>query len=810
MKYKDLTLSSLERANDLLGRMTIAEKVAQLQCYNPKDKNGPNLDNSFPDGIGAIAFLAAAWDGSKNEVAKKLAADQEKVIKKSRFGIPALFHIEGLTGVLMPEATSFPTGIGRGAAWDTTLEKRAGKVIGQEMSTVGIKHALAPVLDVSRDARFGRYGECYSEDPTLVSALGAAYVEGIQNSGKDNAYNVMATSKHFVGYQAGQGGIHAAATNLPERELQEIFAKPFQAAIAKGNLRSVMNHYGAVDGEPVAASKKLLQDLLRKEMGFNGLLVSDYASLEELHTRLKVCEDKDEAGKLSLEVGFDMEFPSPNVFDDNLVSLVNEGKVDCHLLDQAVLRVLTEKFNLGLFEKPYPDDFEEIENVFNSKESKETSLQYARESITLLKNNNILPLDLANKKVSVIGHLAKSVRSLFGGYSYMSVLELAMGGRNTMAGIESSPEKAWKYQEKDTYKGSMIDIEFPELEKVASSAYENCNNIYEEFVKQSPSAQIRYEYGFPYVGTDDSYHEAALESARESDVTIVVVGGKYGWGTSCSTGEGIDSSSVNLAPCQEQFLEKLGKSGIEFIVIHLDGRPISSDAADKYASAIIEAWNPGQYGSQAIVETVLGVNNPSGKLPVTVAYSSAQAPIYYNHGRGSSYHVGTQSPFSSYIDLPHEPRYYFGYGLSYTSFEYSNLKLNKKDLNIYDTVKFTTEIKNIGTHAGEEIVQVYIRDKTSSVIRPERELVGFCRVALQVGEKKEVHFSIDLSQISFLDRDLKWKIESGEFDLLVGSSCEDIKLSEQFRVIEDGYINGRDREFYASYLIKKTFLNDCQ
>ena len=229
MKYLDKNLSSTERAKDLIKRMTIDEKIAQLQCYNPKDKNGPNLEHDFPNGVGAVAFLAAAWDDSKETVATKLESYQKTIMEKSRLGIPALFHIEGLTGVLMPEATSFPTGIGRGAAWDMFLEKQAGKIIGQEMSTVGIKHALAPVLDVSRDPRFGRYGECYSEDPTLVSALGAAYVDGIQNSGIDDTYNVMATSKHFVGYQAGQGGIHAAATNLPERELQEIFGKPFQA-----------------------------------------------------------------------------------------------------------------------------------------------------------------------------------------------------------------------------------------------------------------------------------------------------------------------------------------------------------------------------------------------------------------------------------------------------------------------------------------------------------------------------------------------------------------------------------------------------
>lgn len=802
LKYQDASLSSSERASDLVGRMTVEEKIAQLQCYNPKDKNGPNLVDNFEDGVGAVAFLAAAWDENKEIVAQKLREYQKTVMEKSRFKIPALFHIEGLTGVLMPEATSFPTGIGRGAAWNRELERKAGKVIGQEMSAIGIKHALAPVLDVSRDARFGRYGECYSEDPTLVSALGAAYVEGIQNSGNEDSYNVMATSKHFVGYQAGQGGIHAAATNLPERELQEVFGKPFQAAISKGNLRSVMNHYGAVDGEPMAGSKRLLQDLLRKEMKFDGLLVSDYASLEELHSRMSVCADEEEAAKLSLEVGFDMEFPTPNVYTKKLAVLIQEGKINPELLDQAVHRILTEKFKLALFEKPFPESREIIDEVFKNPESKNISLSYAKDSMTLLKNNGVLPLNLSGKKVGVIGHLASSVRSLFGGYSYMSVLELAMGGRNTMAGIDSAPEKAWKYQEKENYPGSIVDIEFPKLEEVASKAYEHCNNILDELKKQCPDAQINYEYGFPYVGSEEKYHDAALELAKNSDVVIVTVGGKYGWGTSCSTGEGIDSSNINLARCQERFLEKLGDEGIEFIIVHLDGRPISSDAADKYASAIIEAWNPGEFGSQAIVETILGKNNPSGKLPVTIAYNSAQAPLYYNHGRGSSYHVGTQSPFASYIDAPHTPRYYFGHGLSYTSYDYSNLRLSKTELNGYEKLVVQVDIRNVGDMMGSEVVQLYMSDKVSSVIRPERELVGFGRVTLSPDEQKTIGFEIELSQLAFLDREMNWKIEAGKIKVMIGSSCNDIRLTDSFLIRKDQYVTSNTRNFYAIGCIK--------
>lgn len=801
MKYKDLTLSPEERAKDLLVRLNLEEKVAQLQCYNPKDKNGPNLQNSFPNGVGAVAFLSAAWDDSKEVVADKLRDYQEQVMSRNQFHIPALFHIEGLTGALMPEATSFPSGIGRGSAWDPELEYKAGKVIGKEMGAVGIRHALAPVLDVTRDARMGRQGESYGEDPVLVSALGTSYVKGIQNSGDNDKYNVMATSKHFIGYHAGQGGIHAAATNIPDRELKEIFGKPFQAAISKGNLRSVMNQYGAVDGEPIAASKKLLQDLLRHEMGFNGLLVSDYASIEELYTRMRVCEGKDDAAEKVLSVGFDMEFPTPGAYGDNLIEMVESGKININLLDETVLRVLTEKFRLGLFENPFPSSHEEIEQIFNLKESKQVSLQYARESIILLKNNGVLPFEARGKKIAVIGHLGNSTRSLFGGYSYISVLELAMGARNTMAGIEVQKDEVWKKQKKNTYPGSIIDVEIPKLEQVASKAYGHCKNIFEQLKDSCSDSEILYQYGYPYVGNDDTYHEAALKLAEKSDLTIVTVGGKYGWGTSCSTGEGIDSSNINLPQCQEEFLIKLGKAGLPFVVIHLDGRPISSDAADKYASAIIEAWNPGEFGGQAIVETILGDNNPSGKLPVSVAYSSAQSPLYYNHGQGSSYHVETGSPFSSYIDLPHTPRYYFGYGMSYSKFLYSNFKIKKGVFNPFEKIEFSFDIENSGTVDGVETVQVYIRDKIASLVRPAQELVGFCRVSLAVHQKKKVEFSVHPTQLAFLDEDLKWKIEAGDFDLMIGSSSNDIRLGGRFKIKDSLFTLSKEREFYASYKI---------
>lgn len=799
MKYQDILLSPKERAKDLLSRMTIKEKVAQLQCYNPKDKNAPNLDDYFTESVGAVSYLNAAWLESKEDIIDNIFKDQKTIMEKSRFNIPALFHMEGLTGALMPEATSFPTGIGRGAAWNIDLEKDAANIIGREMKSVGIRHSLAPVLDVTRDARLGRYGESYSEDSTLVSAIGTAYVEGLQNSGENGEYSVMATAKHFLGYHAGMGGIHAAASNITSRELRETFATPFQAAIKDGNLKSIMNQYGSIDGVPATASYELLQNLLRKEMDFTGILVSDYASIEELVSRVKIAENKIEATKIALNCGFDIEMPTPYAYDDDMEKLILNGEINEDLLNESVLRVLKEKFELGLFENPYPLKKQEVTKVFNNKKSNSKSLQYARESIVLLKNDGILPFKAEGKKIAIIGHLGKSIRSYFGGYSYMSVLELAMGGRNTMAGIEvqSKGDKLWKEKKKDKYPGSMIDVEIPGLEKVASKAYPQCKNIYEEFKTTCKNSEIFYEYGYPYVGNDISRHEEALKLSKKSDFVVVTVGGKYGWGTACSTGEGIDSGNINLPECQEQFMVKLGQAGIPFIVVHMDGRPISSDAADQYASAIIEAWNLGEYGGKAIVESILGINNPSGKLPVTVAYNSSQAPLYYNHPVGSSYHVGTSTPFKSYIDIPHTPRYHFGYGLSFTTFNYKRLKLNKNRINPYENFIISMDLENTGELDGQEIIQIYIRDIVSSMVKPEKKLIGFKKIFLKKNSEKTIEFLINPTQFSFLDINNNWKIESGEYEVLVGSSSNNIHLKEIINITKDGYTQSKNRKFYS-------------
>jgi beta-glucosidase len=792
--YQNPHLSDEERAEDLLARMSLEEKMGQIQCYNPAASLKDNLSELHPHGVGEVSSLVVCSVKTKEEVAEKLRLIQEKVMALSEHHIPALFHIETLTGVLMPEATSFPTGIGQGSTWDPELQKKMGAIIREEAKAIGARQAFAPVLDISRDSRFGRQGETYGEDPALASSMGSAYIQGIQND-EELKKGLIATTKHFIGYHSSQGGIHAATCDIPARALREIYAKPFQSAITNGKLKSVMNSYGVINGKPIAGSKSMLTNLLREEMEFQGLVVSDYCSISELHSRHRICESSEEAGICALKAGMDVETPSKDCYGDGLMEMIRDGKVDIYLLDRAVRRVLLAKFQVGLFENPFPFAKEDVKKVFHSKEAKDVSLQMARESLILMKNNGILPIKPAGKKIAVIGHHANSSRMLFGGYSFMSMAECQLGAKNTMAGAQL--EETY-IEERGKYSGSNVDIEQPQLEMCTKDFYPEIKNLLEQLREVRPKAEIRYAYGYPYVGNDMSHHDEALKIAKEADIVILTLGGKYGWGSVCSTGEGIDSTSINLPECQEIFLEKLGKLGIPTIAIHLDGRPISSDAADTYADAILEAWNPGEYGAEAIVSILIGEYNPGGKLPVSVAYNAGQIPVFYNHDNGSGYDVNTDSAFKSYVDKPHEPRYYFGHGLSYTTFCYSNLVLNKHDLYPDDILTVSVDIQNVGEVSGDEIVQIYVKDRFASMVRPVMELAGFRRVTLSAGEVKTIIFSIHPSQLAFLDKDMKWKVEAGEVDVLVGASSKDIRLNDCVRISTDKYVNGASRKFFAT------------
>lgn len=787
--YMDASKEPRVRAKDLLSKMSVSEKLVQITGYNPAVWSSDDFDRDYPDGAGQVAFFAGAEKESIAEAAKLQRQIQDEIMRRSPHHIPAIFHVETLCGAMLPEAASFPPGIGRAASFDPDLEEKVGEVCGRQARAAGASQAFAPVLDVSRDPRFGRQGETYGEDPSLVAAMGVAYTKGIQKNG------IAATAKHFLGYHDTQGGIHAANCDIPERLLREVYGKPFQVAITEGGLQGIMPCYNSINGEPVAASRRMLHDLLREEMGFQGLTVSDYCAVSEVYERHCIGETLEEAGRMALKAGMQQELPSRKAYNQTM--LKGEEREDIlKALDEAVEGILTEKFRLGLFENPYAWDEKELKKVCEDKSNQELMLQSAQESFVLMKNNGTLPLKRCKQKVAVIGYHAAATRALFGGYTYMSMTESRLGVETTMAGFEKNPltDPARK---SGVYTGTVVQQEHPDAEKLAKQLLPGVKNLLEALQEQEPEIEFLYSYGYPYAGNDCSGHEAALETAKEADVILMTTGGKYGTGSTASIGEGIDGTNINLPECQELLIQKMYALGKPIVIVHFGGRPISSDASDEYADAILEVWNPAEKGAQAIAQTLFGLYNPGGKLPVTVAWCAGQIPVFYNHVNGSSYDQNTHSAFESYIDCPHEPRYYFGHGLSYTEFSYQNLCLEKKKLQPDESLTVSVEIENTGHMAGDETVQMYIRDLHASMVRPVMELQGFRRVHLQPGEKKTVVFHLPLGQLAFLDSQMRWKVEKGEMEIRIGASAEDIRLTERFEILKNEWVEGKTRGFYA-------------
>jgi beta-glucosidase len=804
--YLDPSLSAEVRANDLLRRMSMEEKMAQIVGYMPQNETFEQFEKEYPCGAGQVSMLFAGKLSDKEAVVEEVYRIQKMIMDRSEHRIPAIFHVETLTGALLPDATSFPSGLGQASTWNPELMREMGKIVGSQSRAVGASHAFAPVLDISRDSRFGRQGETYGEDPALASAMGAAYVSGLQNDG-DVQEAVLACAKHFLGYHATQGGIHAATTPIPQRLLREVYAKPFQAAITNANLKSVMNTYSSIDGESVAGSYKILTELLRGELGFEGMVVSDYTSIAEQHTRLMLCENKTDAGERSLRAGMDIELPSKDCYNDELKVRIMNGDIDLELLNRAVRNVLISKFELGLFENPFPKSKAKMDSIYADPRNEQIGLGAARQSMILLKNTGVLPIKRMKQKIAVIGQLAASTRALFGGYTFATLAENMLGIGNTMAGVDFekisnlNKDEFGAGRDHYTYPGSQVKIELPEVEELMKKCYPGALNLLEQLKLENPEAEIIYSYGFAYAGNDTSKHDEALAVAADADLVILALGGKHGWGSSCTTGEGIDATNIHLPECQESFIHKLEDLNKPTVAVHFDGRPISSDMADQYLDAILEAWNPGQYGAKAITDVLFGNYNPTGKLPVSIAYNAGQIPVFYNHDNGSSYHVGTVNEFSSYVDCPREPRYYFGHGLSYTNYAYSDLRIEKETYEPDELLFVHMDVTNTGEVFGEEVVQLYIRDPYASMVRPVMELAGFVRVPLEPKETKTVQFTMRLSQFAFLDADMRWKIEAGEMEVLAGAASNDIRAKGSFRICSSINIDGKTRGFYADAAI---------
>lgn len=800
-KYKNPSLKTKERVEDLMSRMTFEQKIDQITCLVTITSDIPNFRDYIPDGIGNVgAFTVADNTDLIVEYAYKL---QKFLMEETKLGIPALIHCEACSGAQFTDANVFPSAIGQASTFHPEIIQEMADIIRQQMYAVGFRQALSPVLDVARDPRWGRTTETYGEDPALIAAMGSAFVRGIQS--EDIREGTLATAKHFVGHGITEGGINMGRNLVSERELLEVHCKPFQAAITESNLGSVMNSYCQIDGEPVVGSKKILSDILRDGMGFKGFVVSDYVSVDRLVNPFCVTDTFEEAGIRALKAGLDVEYPRPKGFTYQLKEAVEDGRLEMEVINQAVERVLTAKFDLGLFEHPYPDK-EALDSLLHKKETDILNEEIAKESIILLKNeNNLLPLKKDKiKKIAVIGPHGDSVRSYFGTFSYPAALDMTMSREEDGQIFEEPGLIIYDINQK--YRGEVREIS-PRIEKKIREEFKNTKSVYDAIKEYMPDATVMYSKGINYTGTDLGGMEEALNCAAQADVVLLTLGGKNGWGVTSTVGEGIDSTSIDLPGYQEKFAREVKALNKKTIVLHFDGRALSNEYVASHFDSILEVWQPGEFGGQALCKILFGEYNPAGRLPVTAARNAGQIPIYYSLPRGSGYvgagHTGMIRNPNGYINDTAFPLFYFGHGLSYTEFEYSNLQISNHEPGAHDTIQISVDVSNIGAYDGDEVVQLYFSDEVSSMVRPSIELAGFKRLFLSKGETKTVSFDMKVNQSAFLDESIKWVVEEGNLNIMIGASSNDIRLKDKVYITDTQCIDSQNRGFYAKAYIKE-------
>jgi len=744
-----------ERVRDLLSRMTLEEKVAQLGSVT--------LDSLLDEagrfsveraravlryGIGQITRVAGSGvrDLRPHEVASMVNAIQRFLVTETRLGIPAIVHEECLAGVMGRGATMFPHPIGLASTWDPELVERVASAIRSEMLAIGARQGLAPVLDVALDPRWGRVEETFGEDPYLVAVMGASYVRGLQ--GGNIASGVVATPKHFAGHSFSEGGRNIAPVHIGPREFREIFLLPFEAAVRVSNALSIMPAYHVVDGIPCHANRDLLTGILRDEWGFQGYTVSDYGGIEMLRNVHGVAGSDEEAAAQALLAGVDIELPRTRIYGEPLIQAVKKGLVSEADIDRAVSRVLRVKFLLGLFENPFVDEAK-VYAVVRSKEHRELSRRAARESIVLLKNDGALPIPGWARSIAVVGPNADNPLALLGDYSYPVHLRRDPEGVATI--LQSIRARA----------GGGVRVRYaPGCEDTA----------------------CRSSSGF----------QEAIRAASESDFVVAVFGevsGLFGRGFS---GEGNDRSTLKLPGLQEDLLVELCSTGTPVAVVLLNGRPLELERVSSRCSAILEAWYPGEEGGGAVAEILFGDHSPGGKLPISFPRSVGQIPAYY-HRRPSS--------FRDYVDASSRPLYPFGHGLSYTRFEYRNLRIQPEVVRGEEHVEISFEVANVGEREGDEVAQLYIRDPVASVSRPIKELKGFKRVHLKPGEVRRVSIRVHVDQLAFYSRDLRLVVEPGLYEVLVGSSSEDIRLRGSFQLAEGPRVLRARRAYFSEAYI---------
>jgi beta-glucosidase len=749
--YLNPGLSPERRTRDLLSRMTLKEKVAQMLCvWQQKaakllDENG-NFDlkkakANYRDraGLGQVGRPSDAGGGKNaREMAELTNAIQKFFVEHSRLKIPVIFHEECLHGHAAKDGTSFSQPIGLGATFDPDLVRRLFAMTAEEARIRGTHQALTPVVDVAREPRWGRVEETYGEDPFLVACMGVAAVQGFQGNAtfKDKKH-IIATLKHFAAHGQPESGTNCAPVNVSERLLRDVFLSTFKRAIQEGGAISVMASYNEIDGVPSHANKWLLRDVLRKEWGFKGFVVSDYFAIRELHERPELfgnhlAADSKEAAALAVKAGVNIELPDPDCYP-NIAELVRKGILKESMLDELIAPMLLWKFKLGLFEDPYVNP-EDAERIVGCDSHRELALQSARETITLLKNEGgVAPLNPRKiKTIAVIGPNAD--RQLLGGYSGQpkhcsTVLE---GIRARAGSIKVLYHEGCKI----TIGGS-----WQQDEVVPSDPIEDRKSIAE-----------------------------AVKVARRADVIVLALGGneqtsREAWALNHMG----DRASLDLVGRQDELIDALAATGKPIIALLFNGRPLAIRNLSQKAQAIFECWYLGQETGQAVAEALFGDFNPGGKLPITIPRSAGHLPAYYNYKPAAR---------RGYLFDDISPLYAFGFGLGYTTFEFGKPKLDKAVIRKNESTTIRVDVTNTGQVQGDEVVQMYIRDRVSSVTRPVKELKGFGRVTLEAGQTATITFKITPEQLAFYNIDMKFAVEPGEFEIMIGNSSRDQDLQK--------------------------------
>lgn len=756
--YRDATAPLDDRLEDLLGRMQLDEKLAQLGCVWSTHLVADDAFSAararevLRHGTGQVTRIGASTGLRPAESAAFANAIQRFLVEETRLGIPAIIHEESTAGLCARDATQFPQAIGLASTWNPALVEQVGAVIRAQMLAVGARQTLAPVLDVTRDPRWGRTEETYGEDPYLAARLGVAYVRGVQ--GDDLRTGVAATGKHFLGYGASEGGLNHAPVHLGARELREVYARPFAAAIREADLASVMNAYNEIDGLPCGGSAAILDELLRGELGFDGVVVADYFTTALLVRFHQVAADRGAAARLALAAGLDVDLPALDCYGEPLRAEIEAGRVPLALVDRAVRRVLRLKFRLGLFEQPLVDAAA-APRVYQTAAQRQLARTVAQQSIVLLRNEGaLLPLDPATPRIAVIGPTADDPRLLQGDYSYPAHLEIIYKGAG--GGIlPRADEVAFR-------PGPFIVPMVTPLAGIRAAV--------------SAATVVEHVPGCAVSGTDTSGFAAAVAAARAAQVAVVCVGGKSGLMPDCTSGEFRDAADLGLTGVQQQLVEAVVATGTPTVVVLIGGRVFALPWIAAHVPAVVAAWLPGEEGGRALADVLFGAVSPSGRLPISLPHSAGQVPVYYGHKSGG----GRSQMLGDYSDGPTTPLYPFGHGLSYTQFAYDDLAITAGTAAAEAPIEIACTVRNTGARAGEEVVQLYVRDVVASVTRPVKQLVGFARVALAPGAGTRVRFRLDPSQLAFFDAAMRFVVEPGEFEVFVGASSADIRLQGRF------------------------------